>query len=141
MRRTGLWAAGWAIAAVVLTLAGCGGSSTATATATIETISPAEAADLLEGVPTGLVVLDVRTPDEFAAGHLAGAVNLDYSAAGFAGELGALDREVPYLLYCRTGNRSAQAREMMRDQGFAEVHEIEGGIVAWAEAGLPVLTP
>lgn len=140
MRRRGLWAAGWVIAAVVLALGGCGGES-GTSTATIETISPGEAADLLEEAPAGLVVLDVRTPDEFAGGHLADAVNLDYQAAGFAGELGALDRDLPYLLYCRSGNRSAQVREMMRGLGFAEVYEMAGGIVAWAEAGGAVVGP
>jgi len=125
---------------IMLALAGCGGDS-GTSTATIETISPAEAAELLDEAPAGLVVLDVRTPGEFAGGHLADAVNLDYQAVGFAGELGALDRGVPYLLYCRTGNRSAQVREMMRDLGFAEVYEIAGGTVAWAGAGLAVVVP
>jgi len=125
---------------IMLALAGCGGDS-GTSTATIETISPAEAAELLDEAPAGLVVLDVRTPGEFAGGHLADAVNLDYQAVGFAGELGALDRGAPYLLYCRTGNRSAQVREMMRDLGFAEVYEIAGGTVAWAGAGLAVVVP
>ncbi len=86
-------------------------------------------------------MLDVRTPEEFASGHLAGAVNLDFYAPSFADDLAALDREAPYLLYCRSGNRSGQAREMMRSLGFAEVHEIAGGINAWVEAGLPVVAP
>jgi phage shock protein E len=136
------WAAVLVTAVILLALAGCGGdSSTSTATATIETISPAEVADLLAAPPDGLVVLDVRTPDEFTAGHLPDAINLDYQAAGFADDLGALDREVPYLLYCRSGNRSAQAREMMRGLGFVEVYEIDGGMSAWAEAGGAVVVP
>ena len=134
------WAAGLVAAVILLALAGCGGDSS-TATASIETISPAEAADLLGAPPDGLVVLDVRTPDEFATGHLPDAVNLDYQSAGFADGLGALDREAPYLLYCRTDNRSGEVREMMRSLGFRDVHEIDGGIVAWAEAGLPIEMP
>lgn len=131
---------------VLLTLlmvtVGCGGGTEAvTDRAVIETISPAAASGLVESAPAGLVVLDVRTPGEFAAGHLAGAVNLDIYAATFADDLAALDREAPYLLYCRTDNRSGQVREMMRSLGFREVHEIDGGIVNWAEAGLPVVTP
>jgi len=125
---------------ILLVLAGCGGDS-GTSTATIETISPTEAAELLNDPPADLVVLDVRTPDEFAGAHLADAVNLDYQAAGFAGELSALDRGASYLLYCRTSNRSAQVREMMSDLGFAEVYEIAGGIVAWTGAGLAVVVP
>lgn len=136
--RQGRWAAGLVTAVILLALAACGGDSSAD-TATIETISPAEASGLLEDPPADLVVLDVRTPAEFAEGHLPDAVNLDIQAAGFADDLAALDREVPYLLYCRTDNRSGRAREMMRDLGFAEVYEIDGGIVAWAEAGLAVV--
>lgn len=128
--------------AVGLALAGCGGGSgAAAASATIQTISPTEAADLLAGGPEGLVVLDVRTPGEFSDGHLPGAVNLDYTAAGFADELGDFDRAAPYLLYCHTGNRSEGAREMMRTLGFREVYEIAGGIAAWAQAGLPIVLP
>ena len=128
------------VVAVLLLVAGCGGGAeTATREAVIETISPAEAGEIVGSA--GLVVLDVRTPEEFGAGRLAGAVNLDFYAATFADDLAGLDREAPYLLYCRSGNRSAEAREMMRSLGFLEVHEIAGGIVAWAEAGLPLEIP
>jgi phage shock protein E len=139
VRRTRPVAIAWATL-MVLALAGCSGESAAP-TATIETISPLAAADLIEEAPAGLVVLDVRTPEEFATGHLAGAVNLDYQAAGFPDELGALDREVPYLLYCRSGNRSAQVREMMRGLGFTDVYEIDGGILAWTQAHLALVAP
>jgi phage shock protein E len=127
---------------LALLVAACGGGEgPATAEAVIETISAADASALLADAPGGLVVLDVRTPEEFASGHLAGAVGLDFYAAAFADDLAALDREAPYLLYCRSGNRSGQAREMMRSLGFVEVHEIAGGINAWVEAGLPVVAP
>ena len=130
----------FAVVAVLLLVAGCGGGAeTATREAVIETISPAEAGEIVGSA--GLVVLDVRTPEEFGAGRLAGAVNLDFYATTFADDLAGLDREAPYLLYCRSGNRSAEAREMMRSLGFLEVHEIAGGIVAWAEAGLPLEIP
>ena len=107
----------------------------------ISTISVDAAAAITDNPPDGLVVLDVRTPEEFAAGHLAGAVNLDFYAATFADDLAALDREVPYLLYCRSDNRSGQVREMMRSLGFILVYELDGGILAWAEAGLPLVAP
>jgi rhodanese-related sulfurtransferase len=122
--------------------AGCGGGAEAAGRrSVIETVTPVEAVELLADPPAGLVVLDVRTPEEFAAGRLAGARNLDFYSATFADDLAALDREVPYLLYCRTDNRSAEVRGLMRELGFREVHEIDGGIVAWAEAGLPYETP
>ncbi|MBM3694912.1 MAG: rhodanese-like domain-containing protein [Actinobacteria bacterium] len=122
--------------------AACGGEGgTAAPAAVIETVSPADAAALIDSAPPGLVVLDVRTPDEFGTGHLAGAVNLDYYAADFGDRLAAFDRLAPYVIYCRTGNRSGEVREMMRGMGFLGVTEIGGGIVAWAEAGLPFETP
>jgi phage shock protein E len=131
-----------ALAALAVLAVGCGGGTGTTATqAVIETVSPAAAADLIAAAPPGLVILDVRTPDEFAAGHLAGAVNLDFSAATFGDDLAALDTGAPYIFYCRRGNRSADAREMMRSLGFREVHEIAGGIDAWVAAGLPVEAP
>jgi len=127
---------------LLVLVAGCGGGTdAAVAEGVIETISPAEAADLVAAPPAGLILLDVRTPEEFNAGHLAGAVNLDFYAATFADDLAGLDRQAPYLLYCRTDNRSGQVRDMMRSLGFVEVHEIDGGINAWVEAGLPVESP
>lgn len=130
------------LGALMVPAAGCGGGAgTSVQEALIETISPSDASALITAAPAGLVVLDVRTPEEFASGHLAGAVNLDFRAATFGGDLAALDTEVPYVLYCRSGNRSAEAREMMRSLGFREVHEIAGGIDAWIEAGLPVEAP
>jgi rhodanese-related sulfurtransferase len=140
IRRAGAVAAVLAVAAA----AGCSpgdDGGTAAREAVVETISPADAAGLLDEAPAGLVVLDVRTPEEYAAGRLEGAVNLDFYAATFPNDLAALNREVPYLLYCRSGNRSGEAREMMRSLGFLEVHEIGGGLNAWIEAGLPVQSP
>jgi phage shock protein E len=129
------------VASIVLA-AGCGGDGgTAAPAAVIETVAPADAAALIDSAPAGLVVLDVRTPDEFAAGHLAGAVNLDYYASDFPDSLAALDRLAPYVIYCRTGRRSAEVREMMREMGFLGVTEIDGGITAWVEESLPVVAP
>ena len=131
-----------AVLAALALVAGCGGGTGTVAPETvIETVDPGAASALLEAPPAGLVVLDVRTPEEFAAGHLAGAVNLDFYAATFADDLAALDREVPYLLYCRSDNRSGQVREMMRSLGFILAYELDGGILAWAEAGLPLVAP
>ena len=104
----------------------------------IRLVAPADAAAILDDAPTGLVVLDVRTADEFAGGHLAGATVLDFYADDFADRLAELDRDAPYLIYCRSGNRSGQTRALMDDLGFADVADVEGGILAWAGAGLPV---
>jgi rhodanese-related sulfurtransferase len=120
----------------VPTLTACGGE-TATAPG-VATVAPAEAHSVLRDAPDGLVVLDVRAPEEFAEARIAGAVNIDFYAADFADRIGALDRDVPYVMYCRSGNRSGQTADLMRDLGFTEVYDVQGGIVSWAEAGLPV---
>lgn len=85
------------------------------------------------------VVLDVRTPGEFAQGHLEGAVLVDYRSAGFREEMAGLDRTKTYLVYCRTGNRSTRALGIMSELGFRSYYHLEGGITRWAEEGLPAV--
>lgn len=85
----------------------------------------------------GDVLLDVRTPAEYAAGHLDGADNLDVMAPDFAARIDTLDREQTYYLYCRSGSRSGQAARRMKEMGFEDVHNV-GGFEALAAAGAPV---
>ncbi len=84
------------------------------------------------------VVLDVRTPEEFASGHLAEAENIDFRAADFRDQVSKLDRDQTYYLYCRTGNRSGQASEIMRELGFTSLYNI-GGISDLESAGATVV--
>ncbi|MBD3758055.1 MAG: rhodanese-like domain-containing protein [Microbacterium sp.] len=90
-------------------------------------------------VTTGTTVVDVRTPAEYAAGHLDGAVNLDVSAAGFETELEALDPTADYLVYCRSGSRSARAVALMEQAGFTSVHDAGGLSDAATATGLAVV--
>lgn len=96
-------------------------------------------ADLLEAEPDRIVI-DVRTPAEYAEGHLEGAVLVDYNAPDFAERIAEFDPDADYVIYCRSGNRSAGARAVMAEQGFTDVVDVEGGIVAWNQAGLPIVT-
>ena len=85
-----------------------------------------------------LVVLDIRTPEEFRDGHLPGARNLDFFAPDFRQRLEALAREdVPILLYCRSGNRSGQAMRLLRQWGRDDVLHLADGFRAWRAADLP----
>ena len=113
--------------------------SSGTDTASIELVSPEQAAEVIEDAPAGLVVLDIRTPEEYNEVRLDGAINVDYYATDFADQLDTLDKNNPYVMYCRSGNRSSDAVETMKDLGFTEVYEIDGGIVNWYEAGFPVV--
>ena len=83
-------------------------------------------------------LLDVRTPEEFEAGHIEGAVMIDYRTDpdGFLEKAEAqLQKDKPVALYCRSGKRSHLAAEMMLKAGFTQLVELEGGFLAWQEAG------
>jgi rhodanese-related sulfurtransferase len=118
--------------------------TTAASTATwddggIRLVSAPDGAALLDARPENLVVLDVRTPAEYQEGHLPDAALIDFYEADFAEQLAELDRDAPYLLYCRSGNRSGQARALMEQLGFTNVADVDGGILAWAADGYPVV--
>ncbi len=121
-----------ALAIGAAVLAGCSSSS-----ATLETVEPATAATVIAEEPDA-VVLDIRTPEEYQQGAIEGAVNIDFYATDFAAQLDQLDKNTPYVVYCRSGNRSGQAMDTFADLGFTDVTEIEGGIVNWYESGYPV---
>jgi len=82
-------------------------------------------------------VIDVRTPEEFAAGHVVGALNYDVNGAAFSDQIAELDPEVPVLVYCRSGNRSAQAASQMEGIGIGDIADA-GGLADLAAAGAPV---
>lgn len=123
--------------AFAILLAGC---ATATDEA-VQLVSASDAAELLDDTAAREVVLDIRTPDEYNDGHLANAVLIDFYEPDFRDMISGLDRDEDYVLYCRSGNRSAEAAKIMRELGFNSVDEVDGGIVAWLEAGLPVEAP
>ncbi len=130
MRARKLVAAG--VVAVGL-LGACGGAAT-----DIQLVSPVAAADVLEDRAPEVVLLDVRTPEEFNEAHVPDSVNIDFYAANFAAQLDELPKDVPYVVYCRSGNRSSSTMDIMRDLGFTEVWDVDGGIIAWSEADLPL---
>ena len=88
-------------------------------------------------------LLDVRTPEEFEAGHIADAVMIDYrtDSVGFVGKAEALlKKDRPVALYCRGGRRSHSAAELMHKVGFQQLVELEGGTMAWQKAGKELKT-
>jgi len=83
------------------------------------------------------VLLDVRTPEEFAKGHLPQARNINWTGDDFKFGIGRLDKSTPVFVYCLSGARSAAAAKEMRAQGFQSVLELQGGIMKWRAANLP----
>ena len=115
----------------VATLAACGSSSSVT------TQTPADFQTTLS--TAGVIVLDVRTPAEFASGHLQNAVNLDVDGAEFDSQIATLDKNATYAVYCHSGRRSGIATGKMAGAGFTHLYNLDGGISAWSAAGLPIV--
>ena len=83
-------------------------------------------------------LIDVRTPQEFSTGHIAGAINIDWTAANYEASFSRIDASRPVLLYCHSGGRSEQALEHLVGKGY-RVQHLEGGIAAWRKAGFVVV--
>lgn len=140
------------LATGALSLAACGGDDDTVAPTTAAAVAaegraesprllpPTDAQAFLAAPPAGLTVLDVRTADEFAAGHLDGAVMIDFQSATFAADVAQLPHDQPVFVYCHSGNRSGQAVAQMVGLGFTDITELDGGIAAWQAAGLPIVT-
>ncbi len=87
-----------------------------------------------------LIVLDVRTPAEFAKNRIAGAKNVDVLAANFEAKAKKLDKSKTYLVHCRSGKRSQTAFKTLKKLGFTKLYHLDGGMMAWQAADLPVET-
>jgi len=88
---------------------------------------------------SGVVILDVRTPGEFAEGYIEGARMIDFQGGSFETEIASLDKDVTYAVYCRSGNRSGQAVKIMQDAGFRNLYNLEGGVIDWANQGMSLV--
>jgi rhodanese-related sulfurtransferase len=145
MKRLLLWLAVPLIrtaAGVTLIASGCNIITGGTvAPAVIKDVTPAQANDLIQknSGSKKFAVLDVRTPQEYGAGHLAGALNVDLGASNFKDEVNKLDKNRTYLVYCSTGFRSAAASKIMADLGFKDIYNMTGGITDWQAKGYPVV--
>lgn len=101
---------------------------------TLARISPQEYQDKFAGTASH-VLLDVRTPAEFNSGHIANSVNI--SVESLASRLSEVPKGVPIVVYCRSGNRSATAAQILADAGYTQVYDL-GGIIDWQRLGFPI---
>ncbi len=89
-------------------------------------------------VESGAVLIDVRTVEEYAEGHLANSLNVDFNNPAFKDNILILDKNKEYAVYCASGVRSGKAADLMRAEGFGAVYTLTGGIKTWKEKGLPL---
>ena len=84
-------------------------------------------------------LVDVRTPEEYRSGYIAGAVNINFYDADFAQQIARLDKEKPLMVYCAVGGRSGKAAAKLTEMGFKNVTDLAGGMNAWKAAGKPTV--
>ena len=104
----------------------------------VRDVSATEAAEILKNDPE-IRVLDVRTGFEFNRGHIEDAVNFNYYSRKFKAKLNTLDKNVTWLVHCRTGVRSGKTLPLMKAAGFTNVIHLQDGIVDWTKSGLAVV--
>ncbi len=119
---------------VLLFLAACGPANKPDEVG-VESLSAAQFED---SISDDIVLLDVRTPQEYEQGFIPGALNLDYKSASFGARLDSLDKSTHYLVYCASGVRSSKASDLMLQKGFTSISVLDGGIDAWVAEGHPV---
>jgi phage shock protein E len=152
-RRTFIALAGAASLALTIGLSGCSSDSGATDTAAAaEVQGPAAAIDAPESpvrvgvdefadivTAPGVTIVDVRTPQEFAEGHIEGAVNIPVELPDFMDQVSQLDPSGTYAVYCRSGNRSQPAVAGMSSIGINGIYELESGTTGWTSEGQPLV--
>lgn len=117
------------------------GSALVLIVAVLLMITPANSATKLTGKDfiekytstQGAVLLDVRTPEEFSVGHIQSAINIDFQNQSFLSDIKNLDNSKTYFVYCRSGNRSGKAISIMKENGFKNIYELQGGILSSSE--------
>lgn len=87
------------------------------------------------------VILDIRTPEEIAKGHIEGAETADFLSSDFGEKLRGMDKNKKYYVYCRSGKRTVSASEKMKEMGFRKVFVLEGGLNNWIAQEKPILIP
>ncbi|MEI6311937.1 MAG: thioredoxin [Bacteroidota bacterium] len=125
-----------AVAILFFTINSCQNSNSQN---TKTSLAATEFAQKIKDTPAA-PILDVRTPDEFSKGHLVNAKNVDWNGTAFESSIAVLAKDKPVFVYCLSGGRSAAAAAKMRELGFKEVYELEGGIMKWRAANLPETT-
>jgi rhodanese-related sulfurtransferase len=119
--------------AALILLAGC----SSTGSATTVNLNVSEFSQKI--TEPGVIIVDVRTPEEFASGHIEGALNIDCNSGNFANEITRLNPSETYAVYCRSGSRSGQAASIMHKAGFHDVSNLNGGVIDWTNDGLPLV--
>ncbi|MEP0366519.1 MAG: rhodanese-like domain-containing protein [Cyclobacteriaceae bacterium] len=127
------------IVLVAVWLAGCGQTSQSQGQSEIVTINTAE--EVMGVLSTDLQLIDVRTPQEYDAGHIKNATLINIQDPEFESKMNQLNKEKPVMVYCAVGGRSSRAVALIKDMGFSKVYNYKGGMKDWAASGMEMETP
>ena len=110
-------------------------------TPTIQNVSSSDAYAIISinAGHANFIIIDVRTPSEYAQGHIPFAINRDINSPAFSDDINKFDKDKTYFIYCLTGIRSATARNIMKELGFKNIINLTNGYTDWVAAGLPVV--
>lgn len=110
-------------------------SKTTTQFGEINVITPAE----FKEKSVNQTIIDIRTPEEFASGHIDGAININFFDKTFLNQISKLDKSEPIYMYCRSGSRSRSASKKVSNLGFEKVYDLQGGIIYWAQNNYQII--
>lgn len=102
----------------------------------IEVVTPEEMQEISELEDVQLI--DLRTPQEFDTGHIASSQNIDYFSDTFEEDIQKLDKSKPVVVYCKSGKKSAECADKMKDNGFVKIYDLDGGIAKWKYKGFNI---
>ncbi|WMI68079.1 rhodanese-like domain-containing protein [Mangrovimonas sp. YM274] len=102
----------------------------------IKLVTPEEMQTLLELEDVQLI--DVRTQEEHEEGYIPESQNIDFNSPTFEEDISKLDKSKPVILYCRTGKRSAECSQKLKEAGFVKIYDLEGGFSKWKHDGLDI---
>jgi len=123
---------------LAISLIGCNNpkpSKTITKYGEINVITPAE----FKEKSVNQTIIDIRTPEEFASGHIQGAININLFDKTFLEQISKLDKSKPIYMYCRSGSRSRSASKKVSNLGFEKVYDLQGGIIYWAQNNYEII--
>ncbi|MDP2087912.1 MAG: thioredoxin domain-containing protein [Flavobacteriaceae bacterium] len=123
----------------MLLLGSCNPKHTQQSSVIIENIDAKKFNELIEEEKG--IVLDVRTPEEVSEGHIKNASTINFLGSDFIEKINMMQKEVPIYVYCRSGNRSSKAAELLKENGFSKVYNLKGGIFEWENKGYPLVKP
>lgn len=110
-------------------------SKTVTEYGELSIITPAE----FKEKSVNQTIIDIRTPEEFASGHIEGAINMNLFDKTFMDQISKLDKSKPIFMYCRSGSRSKSASRKVANLGFEKVYDLQGGIIYWARNNYKII--